>query len=156
MIMRHLGRVSFLIFIAYFVACAPADAATLTLQDAIDRALKFAPSISMASADREMSGARAREQRAPLLPSINAGFEYYQAPGYNEVITNRGLSAGLLTLNYTIWDWGRRQATWRAAQYVSEASVLGVAAAGAQIVFDTTAAYYDLMHQRATERELGS
>ncbi len=131
-----------------------AEAAPLTLANAIDRALVFAPSVSMASADSDVSRARAREQRAPLYPSLTAGTEYYQAPGYNTVITNRGLSAGMLALNYTMWDWGRRQAQYRAARYVSEAAQLGVAAARAQIVFDTSVAYYDLMHERAAEREL--
>ena len=38
-----------------------------------------------------MSVAHVREQRAPLFPTVGAGAEYYQAPGYNEVVTNRGL-----------------------------------------------------------------
>src|SRR5271166_6630776 len=117
-----------------------ASAATITLSDAIDRALHVAPSVDVAAATSDMSVAHVREQRAPLFPTVAAGAEYYQAPGYNEVITNRGLSAGMLTLDYTAWDWGRRQARLRAAQYVSEASRLGVAAAQAQIVFDTSIA----------------
>ena len=101
-----------------------------------------------------MSVAHVREQRAPLFPTVGAGAEYYQAPGYNEVVTNRGLSAGMLTLDYTAWDWGRRQARLRAAEYVSEASRLGVAAARAQIVFDTSIAYYDLLRAREAQRDL--
>jgi len=140
--------------VAVLFAAEPAHAAPLTLADAINRALAFAPSVSMASADSDASNARAREQRAPLYPSISAGTEYYQAPGYNTVVTNRGLSAGLVALNYTMWDWGRREAQYRAARYVSEAATLGVAAARAQIAFDASVAFYDLMHQRQTEREL--
>jgi outer membrane protein TolC len=135
-------------------AVARGSAAPLTLDDAVDRALKFAPSLPMVSAQSDVAAARAREQRAPLLPSISAGAEYYQAPGYNTTITNRGLSAGMLALNYTAWDWGRRQAQYRAARYVSEAARLGVAAARTQIAYDTVVAYDDLMHQHATEREL--
>src|SRR5271167_3956621 len=131
-----------------------ASAATITLSDAIDRALHLAPSVDVAAAASDMSVAHVREQRAPLFPTVGAGAEYYQAPGYNEVITNRGLSAGMLTLDYTAWDWGRRQARLRAAQYVSEASRLGVAAARAQIVFDTSIAYFDLLRARAEQRDL--
>lgn len=131
-----------------------ATAAPLTLKESIDRALVFAPSIAVASGTSDLTEARAREVRAPLFPSITAGAEYYQAPGYNEVITNRGLSSALLALNYTAFDWGRRQARYRAARYVSEAATLGVAAARAQIAFDTRAAYYELMRARATEREV--
>jgi len=131
-----------------------ASAATITLSDAIDRALHLAPSVDVAAAASDMSVAHVREQRAPLFPTVGAGAEYYQAPGYNEVVTNRGLSAGMLTLDYTAWDWGRRQARLRAAEYVSEASRLGVAAARAQIVFDTSIAYYDLLRAREAQRDL--
>ncbi len=129
-------------------------ATTITLPDAIERALRTAPSIDIAGAASEMSNAHVREQRAPLFPNVGAGAEYYQAPGYSEVITNRGLSAGLLSLDYMAWDWGRRQARLRAAEYVSQASKLGVAAARAQIVFDTTIAYYDILRARAAQSDL--
>jgi outer membrane protein TolC len=140
-----------------FLATGPgrAGATPLTLSEAIDRALAFAPSVSMVAAESEVSRARTREQRAPLFPTFSAGVEYYQAPGYNTTVTNRGLSAGLVALNYTAWDWGRREAQYRAARYVSEAAQLGIAAARAQIVFDTSIAYYDLLRARSSERELG-
>ncbi len=131
-----------------------ARAATITLSDAIDRALRLAPSVDVAAAASDMSAADVRGQRAPLFPTVGAGAEYYQAPGYDEVITNRGLSSGQLTLDYTAWDWGRRQAQLRAAEYVSEAARLGVAAASAQIVFDTSSAYFDLLRARAEQRDL--
>ena len=144
-----LGAIAFLATGPGRVAAAP-----LTLNDAIDRALVFAPSVSMVSAESEVSKARTREQRAPLFPTLTAGTEYYQAPGYNTTVTNRGLSAGLIALNYTAWDWGRREAQYRSARYVSEAAQLGVAAARAQIAFDASVAYYDLLRARASEREL--
>src|SRR5215469_3345169 len=131
-----------------------AHAATLTLADAIDRAIAFAPSVSMAAADSDVSGARARETRAPLYPAVSAGTEYYQAPGYNTTVTNRGVSAGMVALNYTMWDWGRREASYRAARYVSEAAKFGIAAARAQIAYDASLSYYDLMYARASETEL--
>ena len=145
-----LGALGFLTMGSARVGAAP-----LTLGEAIDRALIFAPSLSMVSAESEVSKARTREQRAPLFPILTSGIEYYQAPGYNTTVTNRGLSAGLIALNYTAWDWGRREAQYRAARYVSEAAQLGVAAVRAQIAFDTSVAYYDLLRARASERELG-
>jgi outer membrane protein TolC len=145
-----LGAIAFLATVPGRVGASP-----LTLDEAIDRALAFAPSVSMVSADSEVSKARAREQRAPLFPALTAGTEYYQAPGYNTTVTNRGLSAGLIALDYTAWDWGRREAQYRAARYVSEAAQLGIAAARAQIAFDTSVAYYDLLRARSSERELG-
>jgi len=131
-----------------------APAATITLSDAIDRALRLAPSVDLAAAASDLSAADVREQRAPLFPTVTAGAEYNQAPGYDEVVTNRGLSSAQLTLDYTAWDWGRRQARVRAAEYVSEASRLGVSAARAQIVFDTSIAYFDLLRARGAQRDL--
>jgi outer membrane protein len=149
---RHLSAA--VLAIAILAWTQVARAATITLSDAIDRALHLAPSVDVAAAASDMSVAHVREQRAPLFPTVAAGGEYYQAPGYNEVVTNRGLSAGMLTLDYTAWDWGRRQARLRAAEYVNEASRLGVVAARAQIVFDTSIAYFDLLRARGIQRDL--
>jgi outer membrane protein TolC len=136
------------------LACPRANAAALTLDQAIDRALRFAPSVEMAAAKSDLVEASAREQRAPLFPSLSAGTEYYQAPGYSEVITNRGLSGAMLSLDYTAWDWGRRESNYRAAQIVGEVARLGIASTRAQIVFDTTVAYYSLMRARQAQGEL--
>lgn len=149
---RHLSAAVLAAVILIWASVAAA--ATITLSDAIDRALHLAPSVDIAAAASDMSIAHVREQRAPLFPTVGTGVEYYQAPGYNPVITNRGLSTALLTLDYTAWDWGRRQARLRAAEYVLEASRLGVAAARAQIVFDTTVAYFDLLRARDAQRAL--
>lgn len=131
-----------------------ADAAPLTLDQAIDRAISFAPAIQMAAAKSDLVDARAREQRAPLFPTLNAGTEYYQAPGYNEVITNRGLSGALLSLDYTAWDWGRRESNYRAAQLVSEVARLGIASTRAQTVFNVTVAFDSLAQAREIQAEL--
>lgn len=125
-----------------------AQADTLTLRDAIERALRFAPSLAMATATGDLSEARTREMRAPMMPLISAGSEYYQAPGYDEVVTNRGLTSGTLALDYTAVDFGRRMSRVRAARYAAEAARLGVVATRAQIVFDITVAYFDLMRAK--------
>jgi outer membrane protein TolC len=149
---RHLSAAVLAALVAVWASVAAA--ATITLPDAIDRALRYAPAVDVAAAVSDTSIAHVREQRAPLFPTLATGVEYYQASGYNPIITNRGLSTALLTLDYTAWDWGRRQARLRAAEYVLEASRLGVAAARAQIVFDTTLAYFDLLRARAAQRDL--
>ena len=102
----------------------------------------------MATATSDLSEARTREMRAPMMPSISAGAEYYQAPGYDEVITNRGLTSGMLALDYTAVDFGRRMSRVRAARYAAEAARLGIVATRAQIVFDITVAYFDLMRAK--------
>lgn len=133
-----------------------AQAETLTLNQAIARALAFAPTVASASAQSDLSAAMVREARAPLYPSLSAGSEYMQAPGYSIAVSNGGLSSALLMLNYTAYDFGHQAALARAALYQSQAARYGIPAARAQIVFDTTAAYYDLQRAREIERELAS
>ncbi len=135
-------------------AAAPTHAETLTLDQAVQRALAFAPTIASAGAQSELSAAMVREARAPLYPSLSADSEYMQAPGYSIAVTNGGLSDAMLTLNYTAFDFGRRLAQARAALYQSEADSYGVHAARARIIFDTTVAYYDLVRAREIEHEL--
>jgi outer membrane protein len=142
--------------LAALAVAGRASAAALTLSDAIQKALSFAPSVAMASATSELSEARTREMRAPLLPSVSAGTEYYQAPGYAQVITNRGLSSAMLALDWTALDFGRRRSRMRSARYASQAARLGVRAAQAQIAFDTKVAYFDLVRAQMAVRELES
>ncbi len=135
------------------VFAAPAHSETLTLDQALKRALAFAPAISSAVAQGDLGAALAREARAPLYPSLSAGSEYMQAPGYSSAVTNGGLSDALITLDYTAYDFGHRVAQARAALYQSEADRYGIEVARQQIVFDTTIAYYELARARSLERE---
>jgi outer membrane protein TolC len=149
---RHV--VAVIVAIAMLAAAASAHAETLTLDQAIQRALAFAPTVASATAQSDLSAAMVGEARAPLYPSLSAGSEYMQAPGYSFTVTNGGLSDAMLTLDYTAFDFGHRLALARAALYQSEADRYGVRAARVQIVFDTTVAYYDLLRAQGIEREL--
>ncbi len=133
-----------------------AGAEIITLSDAIDRSLKFAPSIAAAAADSDLTEAQIRETRAPLFPGLSAQGEYTQSPGYDPRITNRGQTDLLLMLDYTAYDFGRRMAQVRAARYADEAARFGVAGTRAQIAFDTRVAYYDLLRSAHAQRELES
>ena len=55
-------------FAMLFSSRRSARADTLTLHDAIDLALRFAPSLEMATATSDLSEARTREMRAPMMP----------------------------------------------------------------------------------------
>jgi outer membrane protein TolC len=132
----------------------------ITLAQAIKRALAYAPSILTAAANDEFSNAQVTAARSALYPDLSAAGEYYQAPGYQKVITNGGLSLAQLQAGYTVYDGGRREAQVRAARYAMQAAQLGTQAAQAQIVYDTTVAYFDLLrndealseHQKRLER----
>jgi outer membrane protein TolC len=138
------------------VGVTAAHGETLTLDQAVQRALVYAPAVASAGAQSDLSAAMAREARAPLYPSISAGSEYLQTPGYSIAVTNGGLSDAMLTLNYTAYDFGRQMANARAASYQSQAAEYGIRAARAQIVFEMTVAYCDLLRAHASERELTS
>jgi outer membrane protein TolC len=143
-----------IVAIATLAVVAPAHGDTLTLAQAVQRALAFAPTVASAGAQSDLGAAMVREARAPLYPSLSAGSEYMQAPGYSIAIANGGLSDAMLSLDYTAFDFGRRLAQARAALYQSEADKYGVHAAQAQVIFDTTVAYYDLVRAQELEHEL--
>jgi outer membrane protein TolC len=129
-------------------------AETLTLEEATDRALRTAPALESAVAQGDLGDARVNEARAPLYPNLAANAEYNQAPGYDQVISNRGLTLAQLELGYTAYDGGRRSDQVRSARYQAEAAALGVNTARAQIVFDVAVAYFDLMRQQESEKEI--
>jgi outer membrane protein len=124
---------------------------TITLDQAIGRALEVAPTLASASANSDFNHAKVDEARAPLFPTLSGAGDYQQSPGYSTVITNRGQTLAQLVLDYTVYDGGKRRDQVRAARYAAQAATLGIAAVRAQIVFDTTVAYFDLMRTRAEE-----
>jgi outer membrane protein TolC len=134
-------------------SASPLRAETLTLREAIDRALRFAPAMGVSLASADISDAQTREARAAMMPAVSARLEYAQWPGYDVVVTNRGLSSAALGLNYTAIDFGQRMSKVRAARFAAQAVHLGIAGARAQVVFDTTIAYADLMRARRAARE---
>jgi outer membrane protein len=129
-------------------------ATAITLDEAIARALKVVPSLESAAAQSDLDRARIEEARAPLFPWIAGNGEYYQPSGYDKTISNGGLTQAQLALTYTAFDGGRRSAQLRAARYAAQAAALGVRAAQAQVVFDTTVAYVDLLRESETRTEL--
>ena len=133
---------------------AAGAAGPITLQQAIARALAVTPSLETAAAQSDLGVARVNEARAPLLPSLIAQGEYNQAPGYSPTISNEGLTRAQLMLDYTVFDGGRRMALLRSARYAAQAATLGVEAARAQIEFDTTVAYFDLLRERQSDAEM--
>src|SRR5271166_1750913 len=101
----------------FLLSAPPLHAETLTLRDALDRALRFAPAMGVSRAAADLSDAQTREARAALVPAISARSEYSQSPGYDVVVTNRGLSSATLDLDYTAIDFGRRMSQLRAARF---------------------------------------
>jgi outer membrane protein TolC len=157
--MRRLHRciaIATLICASTWLAAPAHGGETITLDQAIGRALEVAPALANAAANSDLNRARVDEARAPLYPRLGGAAEYTQSPGYNQKITNRGMTLGQLVFEYIAFDGGRRNAQVRAARYAAEAATLGIAAVQAQIVFDTTVAYFDLLRARGQEQEIGA
>src|SRR6266851_968224 len=129
-------------------------AKAITLDEAVGRALQVAASLESAAALSDLGVARIEEARAPLFPSVSSNGEYFQPSGYDKTISNGGLTQAQLALTYTAFDGGRRSAQLRAARYAAQAAALGIRAAQAQVVFDTTVAYFDLLRESETQTEL--
>ena len=149
-----LAGICFAIVMTPIAPCDAHAARTITLDEALARALKIAPSLESAAAQSDLNRARIDEARAPLFPSVSGNGEYYQPSGYDKAISNGGLTQGLLSLSYIAFDGGRRSALLRAARYASLAATLGVRAAQAQVVFDTSVAYFDLLRRDEAQAEL--
>lgn len=157
--MRRLHRciaIATALFATALIAMPARGGETITLDQAIGRALELAPMLANAAANSDLNRARVDEARAPLYPNLSGAAEYTQTPGYDQKVTNRGMTLGQLVVNYTAFDGGRRNDQVRAARYAAEAAMLGVAAVRAQIVFDTTVAYFDLLRAREQESNLGA
>ncbi len=129
-------------------------AEALTLSQCIERALVFAPAVEDAGANVDLVDAQRRETRAQLFPTLGGHVEYSQQPGWNEVVTNRGLSTMQAMADYVAFDGGRRNAQVRSARYGLLAAGQGAVFARSQIVFDTKVAFFDLLRAQSTEAEL--
>jgi outer membrane protein len=147
---------TFSVVLAAVWRCDALAAKPITLDEAIARALTTAPSLQSADAQNDLNLARVEEARAPLLPSVSGNSEYYQPSGYDKIISNGGLTQAQLALTYTAFDGGKRLAQLRAARYAAQAAALGIKAAQAQVVFETSVAYFDLLRERETETELAA
>ena len=95
--------------VATFLIAKPASAAeAITLDEAIERALEVMPALANAAANSDFNRAKIDEARAPLYPTISGAGQYTQMPGYDQVITNRGMTLAQRVSEYAIFDSGRR------------------------------------------------
>src|SRR5260370_3779584 len=68
-----------------------AEPAPLTLQEAIGRALQFAPSISATAAQSDFDSAKVRVNRAPLYPRFSSNAEILGVAGQAQAFITVGL-----------------------------------------------------------------
>ncbi|HYA36495.1 MAG TPA: TolC family protein [Candidatus Binataceae bacterium] len=151
--MRFFHAVTIAVALFGFTPIARASDA-LTLDQCIARALATIPRLAQSFAEVSLVLAQRDETAASLNPSLRFDLQYLQEPGYREAITNRGVAAAQLIGDYLIYDGGRRQAQLRAAKYALDSSRFGLALARNEVVFDTTVAFFALIHASRSEQEM--
>src|SRR5438105_3719675 len=87
-----------------------AAADTLTIDDCVRLALARSPAAQAAGFDVDAATWRVRAARAAYAPRLFAAGEYGRSQGFDEVVTNGGSTAALLTMEATLLDGGLRDA----------------------------------------------
>lgn len=148
--------------------CGPAAAAapaspgdsTLSLPDAVERALETFPSVSAARSRRDEATAASREAKAAFFPSLSIQsdatrfeepmlvtpihtFELTTLPPFNRTVVQSSLAADL-----TLFDGGSRVNRYRSARESARASEASLNAAQQSLVTGTVAAYLAVAGQR--------
>src|SRR5207237_663068 len=96
--------------------CTPATAQTRSVEDCCRLALARSPATQAAQFDVAAATARVRAARAAYAPRLLAEAQYGRSQGFDEVVTNGGSTAALLTLETVLLDGGLRDAQFAAAR----------------------------------------
>jgi outer membrane protein TolC len=136
------------------------DSGPLTLADAVRRALKTEPTVAAARDSRDAAGAAVGEARAPLFPRLQASFGttrykigslVYPLSGIdprNPPLFNTTVSQGVLSLGYTIFDFGARRSQLRLAHAQERKADAARDAASAALVSNVATAYLRVLTTR--------
>jgi cobalt-zinc-cadmium efflux system outer membrane protein len=102
------------------VACASATAAvaaeSLSVDDCVRLALARSPAARAATRGVDAAAARVRAAHAAYSPRLLAESQYGRSEGFDEAITNGGVTEALLTVQATLLDGGLRDAQFAAAR----------------------------------------
>ena len=113
-----------LVLCSLVLSAAAANAEVLTVRDCVRLALARSPAAQAAAFEVDAASARVRAARAAYAPQLKVEAEYGRSQGFDEVVTNGGSTAVLLTLETKLLDGG-----WRDAQLAAAAARLRSAAA---------------------------
>ena len=153
----------FLVALPLAVAAqAPAGSASpesgaLTLAEAVSLALETHPAVGQARALRDVAGARVKQARSALLPTVmtQGSLARFQepmvvAPLHGFDITNppafdQNLVQGALSVGYTLFDGGARGARIRQAEAGERAAEAGGTGSGMAVTAQVSAAYLGVL-----------
>ena len=93
-----------------------ADDDTLTVADCVRLALARSPAARAATFGVDAAAARVRAAHAAYSPRLLGEGQYGRSEGFDEAITNGGVTEALLTVQTTLLDGGLRDAQFAAAR----------------------------------------
>ncbi len=143
------------IIILLFQVKPYAQADSLSLNEAIELALKNNQNITLANQEIEKSKSILKEVKSNLYPSFFGTSHYLYAPenGYDPVVTNGGEYGLQLSANYTLFDGGIRSAFINKAGVNIEGKNLSLLQTKSEIRFLVRVVYYEIS---AAKNELGT
>jgi outer membrane protein TolC len=158
---RLILSVNLVMPVLFLLAAAARGADVLTVRDCVRLALARSPLVQAAAFEVDAAAAHARSARAAYSPRLLMQGEYGRSQGFDEVVTNGGSTAALLTVEATLLDGGLRNAQFAAARaQLRSAAALeqqrraDVALAVQTAYFDAVAASAEAAIQRDTVRAL--
>jgi outer membrane protein TolC len=133
---------------------------SLTVHEAVRRALATHPALTVAEAQADRAGAELGEAGAGRLPRLQLdgaanrfqepmvvlplhGFNPQNPPAFDRTLFQAGL-----TVHYTVFDFGARGSRLRAARALQHAAAAGLSAAQLSLIARTTRAYLAVLTAR--------
>ncbi len=113
-------------------------------------ALARSPAARAAGYDVEVAAARLRATRAAYAPQLRAEGQYGRSEGFDETVTNGGITAALLTVDATLLDGGLRAAQFAAARARVQSANALAQQRRADIVLAVRSAYFAAVAARQT------
>ncbi len=121
----------------------------LTVEDCVRAALARSPAARAAGFDTEAATARVRAARAAYAPQLHADGQYGRSEGFDETVTNGGITSALLTLETTLFDGGLRDAQFAAARARLQSATALAQQRRADVVLAVRTAYFAAVTARA-------
>src|SRR5436309_7562613 len=153
---RLLGRgaaVTCMLVTVLLVAAVPAAAAeTVTIEEAVGRALGRSPAVQAAVFGTSAAAARQRAARAAYTPQISAKGEIGRSAGFDQRVTNGGITSALVGVEATLLDGGLRDAEFAAARARLRSATAIEQQRRAEVAFATRSAYFTALAARTEER----
>jgi len=135
------------------VVGVPAAAAEIvTVEEAVGRALARSPAVQAAVFGTSGAAARQRAARAAYTPQFSAKSEFGRSAGFDERVTNGGITSALVGVEATLLDGGLRDAEFAAARARLRSATAIEQQRRAEVAFATRSAYFTALAARTEER----